>query len=328
MGNISALDAGTVLQQRYVITQTLARGGFAFVYSAYDKLLSKNVAIKELFPANYCFRAADGMNVELLSQNASLQYQDYKNHFCTEVNLLFRLEHHPNIIDIYEIFEENETFYYVMELLFGCTLKQYIKVQKGPLAELGASQIAHEVLSALIYMHQRKILHRDICSSNIFITAEGKIKLIDFGAAVDFSEKQEFSIILKPAYAPPEQYRSQGHMGAWTDLYALGVVLYEILTQKTVPESIERTIKDDLIPPIRINKQISANMNRVIMKALNLDIKKRYQTALEFEADLFGKKSAFDEDFIISKKIKRNIILIILILFWVILCMIGIFWIK
>lgn len=307
--DLQALAPGTLLNHRYQVKSLLGHGGMGFVYSAYDQLTDTDIAIKELFPSACCHRIPGQKNVALYSKNAVLQYQDYKNYFIQEAKIMAKLNGCPNLVSLNDLFEENNTCYYIMELLIGKTLNQLLQSQQMLLSETEAVYIAKGVLNALTYLHQNGIIHRDICCDNIFITDAGVVKVIDFGASALFSEQKPLSIILRPSYAPPEQYQPKGKLGPWVDVYALGAALYQIVTGKKVTESINRVIKDDLIPPDQINNKLSGNFSSTIMKALDLDPRKRFQTAEEFRKSLeFGNvMESVSDQACISSKIKKYV---------------------
>ena len=157
--------------------------------------------------------------------------------FLAEARNMAMFNTHPNIVNVYEFFEENNTAYIAMEFLKGMSFKQYIAAQGGKIGWQTAVSVVLSVLDGLKEIHRAKIIHRDVSPDNIFLvpTDDGKdyrIKLIDFGAArfASGEEEKTLSIILKPGYAPPEQYRSKSRQGPWTDLYAVGAVLYRAIT--------------------------------------------------------------------------------------------------
>lgn len=307
--DFQALVPGTLLNHRYQVKSLLGRGGMGFVYSAYDQKTDTDIAIKELFPSACCQRIPGQKSAVLYSKNAVLQYQDYKNYFIQEAKIMAKLNGCPNLVSLKDLFEENDTCYYTMELLKGKTLSQLLRSQQLLLLETDAVYIAKGVLNALTCLHQNGIIHRDICCQNIFITDTGVVKVIDFGASALISEQKSLSIILRPSYAPPEQYQSKGILGPWVDVYALGAVLYQIVTGRKVTESVDRVRKDDLVPPNQINNKLSGNFSSIIMKALELEPRKRFQTAEEFRKSLeFGNvRESVSDQACISSKIKKYV---------------------
>ncbi len=286
-----ALRPGIVLHGRYEIKELLGIGGSAYVYQALDRLTGIKTAVKEYFPSGYVTRDADGRSCRLNSMNTVVPFDDGRQYFFREGSLLEMLGECRQFPVFYDAFEENHTAYYVMELMRGRTLKAYLSSKDGKLEEEEILMFGGELLQAITFMHGHGIIHRDICLDNIFLTDDHQVKLFDFGAAVriaDVEQNRSFSVILRSGYAPPEQYLSRGRLGPWTDLYALGAVLYQLCTGKRVPEAIERQIKDCLAAPKTMNPEISDCLNDAVMKALRLDTDERYQSAEEFLEALNG----------------------------------------
>lgn len=307
-----SLALETQLSNHYIIKSILGHGGSGWVYLAHHRLLDEYFAIKELFPMTCCYRTANEKNIQLYSTNAKEQFDDYKKHILNEAEILIRIRH-PNILHIYDFFEENNTVYLVMEYLKGYTLKDYIKMKGSILTEKDIRKITLNILYALDYIHNKTIIHKDICTENIFCEESGTIKLIDFGCADSYLNKKDFSIIIRKGYSPPEQYKNKKNLGPWTDLYALGAVMYKAVTGQNPPDSLERKNNDSLMPPNCINKKISLTLNTIILKALSINYQARYQTAQDFIKDLenfeFCKKT-----YMSSKKIFLAITLLSVII--------------
>lgn len=301
--NESPLALETQLNNRYVIKSVLGRGGTSWVYLAHHRFLNKDFAIKELFPVSCCCRKSNQKCVQLCSVNDEERFWYFKKHIFKEAEILSRLNH-PNILKIYDFFEENDTFYLVLESLKGCSLDEYIKIKGFVLTEKEIRILALNVLSALDYIHKNGIIHKDICSVNIFCEESGMIKLLDFGFSDSFFNQEDIFIAIRKGYSPPELYKKGESRGTWTDLYALGAIMYKAATGKEPPDSLERLNSDSLVPPNRINKKISFSLNMVILKALSLKQKARYQTAQDFIEDLgrlhFSKRLYVSYEIIIS----------------------------
>ncbi len=292
---VTPLALGSILHQRYEIKKMIVRGGDSIIYLAQDYVLEKDVMIKELFPETYCYREPNESMIRCYSTDSELQYQHFKNHFYDQIKTLSLLQESPNFTRIYAKFSENNTCYYAMELLEGMTLEDRIRGQKRRLSEEFIINVTLEVLNALEVMHGKGIIHCDICSSNIFLTNTGGIKVIGFGAEIFVSNNQASKgssvVVLHSAYAPLEQYQfsRKSSMGPWSDFYALGAAMYEAVTRRRVIESIDRIIKDKLISPRKLNRRLSQKLDRVIMKALALRPEERFQTAEEFRNCLLGR---------------------------------------
>lgn len=318
MMNTNSLAPETLLHCRYKIGKVIGHGGTGIVYSAFDMIQNIEVAIKELFPSSCCTRERNQKYIYPYSNNAKMQYQRFKDSFIREAKLMSDLSKCPNLPVLYDLFEENNTWYCAMELLNGITLKQYLGSSGAPLLESDVFYIATKILRTLSYMHQQNVIHRDICSDNIFLTGSNKVLLIDLSSAVTYNDKESLLVMVRKGYAPPEQYQVDGLLGPWTDIYALGAVMYEALTGKRVTESIERQQRDEILQPKLFNKYITDSMNSAIIKALSLDTKNRFQTAEEFQKYLESGNNA-------RSKIRKYIYILIWLVFLVLGCAFALF---
>ncbi len=279
-----------ILEGKYLIGRVLGQGGFGITYLAWDLNLNVKLAIKEYFPQELASRAAGHSQVSAYSGSMGSQYEYGLDKFLQEARTLAQFEGHPNIVSVRDFFKANGTAYFVMSYVEGITVKDYLASSGGVLPLDKAQGIIMPVLDALKEVHAANILHRDISPDNIFINQKGQVILIDFGAARQaVSEKgQSLSIILKPGYAPEEQYRSKGVQGPWTDIYAVGATFYHLIAGKQPPEALERMIEDALVPPRDMGVSISETEERALMKALSIRAADRYQTIEEFQAGLMG----------------------------------------
>ena len=157
-----------------------------------------------------------------------------------------KFSQHANIVNVYDYFEANNTAYIVMEYMDGISLKDYLKKMGGKVSPAAALEIIRPVMEALKAIHAEGVVHRDISPDNIFILKNGQVKVLDFGAArlSVGDEEKTLSVVLKPGYAPPEQYRSKSRQGPFTDIYALGATLYRMLTGMAPEESVDRLVDD------------------------------------------------------------------------------------
>lgn len=282
-----ALIKGTVLQNRYLIGDVIGFGGFGITYIAFDYSNNKAVAIKEYYPRGVAGRIS-GNKVSRLSTDGGVLFEEGRVRFIQEAKNLVRFNYLPGIVSIFDFFETNNTAYIVMELLDGYNVKQIIQKKGTPKIEF-IYRMAEDICSVLGVIHAGGIIHRDISADNIFICRTGEFKLIDFGAA-----RQSFmlnlkssELILKKGYAPVEQYNVKGNIGPWTDIYALAVTMYIILTGRSIPEAISRSPGgNDIIPPGSFNPRIPKHLNDAIMKALSFYPQNRYQNAIEFREEI------------------------------------------
>lgn len=280
MSNTRCLKPGVILKERYKIEEVIGAGGFGITYRAWDPLLQSYVAIKEYYPSGIATRSADSSKVCVPVGQEQREYHRGRIRFLKETQDVARFQSEPNIVSIYDYLEENDTAYMVMEYLHGCTLKQYIREHGGRLDTDHILHICLSVLDALAVVHKAGMIHRDISPENIFICEDLTVKLIDFGAAkqVYLDGEQTMSVVLKPGYAPPEQYAKKDKQGPWTDIYALGATLYFAATGEKPEESFGRVLEDTIKPVCEVNPEIPRAMSQVIMRAMSVKIEDRYQT--------------------------------------------------
>lgn len=280
MSNTRCLKPGVILKERYRIEEVIGAGGFGITYRAWDPLLQSYVAIKEYYPSGIATRSADSSKVCVPVGQEQREYHRGRIRFLKEAQDVARFQSEPNIVSIYDYLEENDTAYMVMEYLHGCTLKQYIREHGGRLDTDHILHICLSVLDALAVVHKAGMIHRDISPENIFICEDLTVKLIDFGAAkqVYLDGEQTMSVVLKPGYAPPEQYAKKDKQGPWTDIYALGATLYFAATGEKPEESFGRVLEDTIKPVCEVNPEIPRAMSQVIMRAMSVKIEDRYQT--------------------------------------------------
>ncbi len=288
------LHPGTLLYGRYVIGTVLGFGGFGITYRAWDSRLERQVAIKEFYPGGIVNRIPGERTVIVYTGNREDEFRKGKERFLTEARYMAKFNQHPNIVHVFEFFEENNTAYIAMEFLDGISYRQYIKEHWGRVNTDMAVSVVVCAARALADIHKLHIIHRDVSPDNIFICKGGTIKLIDFGAARFSSGETEktLSIILKPGYAPPEQYRNKSKQGPWTDVYALGAVLYRSLTGEMPDESVNRVQKDNLKAPKEINPDIPEYLNDSIMRAMALNPELRFQSMGAFIKAIENTKKA------------------------------------
>ena len=279
------LTPGHMLKDyRYIVGRALGYGGFGVTYAAFDALLEKRVAIKEFLPGELATRLPGTVQVSVFPTEATeTQYISGLQSFMDEAERLAKFNSVDSIVNICDCFVENGTAYLVMEMLDGQTLKSLLD-ERGRLPYDEAVDIIIPVLEALKQVHAQGIIHRDISPDNIFLTDDGRVKLLDFGAsryASAVSEKS-LSIILKYGYAPKEQYTRKGEQGPWSDVYAVGATLYRMITGRTPDDALERASHDTLVPPSKLGAKLPANAETAILNALNVEAGCRTRTAEEF----------------------------------------------
>ena len=194
---------GMVLNQKYLIGRVLGCGGFGVTYIGWDQVLQRKVAVKEYLPSDFATRSYGVRHLTVFSGEAEEQFRAGLDSFIYEARRLAKFNVVPEIVDIYDCFEENGTGYIVMEYLKGVTVKEILQVKKRiPVAR--ARLIVLSVLRGLSKVHKEGIIHRDIAPDNIFITENGGIRILDFGAAryAATVQSRSLSVILKRGYAP------------------------------------------------------------------------------------------------------------------------------
>lgn len=280
---------GTVLAGKYIVGRVIGYGGFGVTYIGYDGLLEKKIAIKEYLPSEFATRMPGQTEVTVYSGERQEQFYSGIDKFVDEAKRLAQFKEVPGVVRIFDSFTENKTAYIIMEYLEGETLKERLE-REGQLSVDDSLAIIMPILTALKEVHKLGIIHRDIAPDNIFLTKNGEVKLLDFGAAryATTTHSKSLSVIIKQGYAPEEQYRSKGDQGPWTDIYACGATLYKMLTGVTPEDSMERAGKDTLKPVLHYGVKISKNLNTAIMNAMNIRIEDRTQSAEEFEEELLS----------------------------------------
>jgi Protein kinase domain/Domain of unknown function (DUF4384) len=282
----NALAVGTTLGE-FEITGIVGQGGFGIVYLAYDHSLQRKVALKEYLPSALAGRGAEG-RVTVHSEQHLETFQAGLRSFVNEARLLAQFDH-PSLVKVYRFWESNGTAYMVMPLYQGVTLKETLRQTTSKPGEDWLKRLLTELLDALEVIHKDNCLHRDISPDNILILPEGRPVLLDFGAArrVIGGMTHALTVILKPGYAPIEQYGDVVSMpqGPWTDIYALGAVIYFAITGNPPLPSVGRIVSDPLIPlSISCAGTYSLNFLSAIDKALAVKPEGRPQSISEFRA--------------------------------------------
>lgn len=281
---------GRMLANRYEILEKIGVGGMATVYKAKCHVLNRFVAVKVL-----------------------------KEEFITDIEFIRRFKSeaqtaasltHPNIVSIYDVGNEGDVYYIVMELIQGKTLKEII-VEDGKLSWKWSVNIAIQIASALETAHKNNLIHRDIKPHNIIITEDGMAKVTDFGIAkaVSNSTITAFGTTIGSVHYFSPEHAKGGVTDAKSDIYSLGIVMYEMLTGRVpfdadTPVSVAlMQVQEDPIEPRKLNPQIPISVNNIILKAMQKDPADRYQSATEMLIDLSTALKRPDDDFVrINKK--------------------------
>lgn len=275
----------TILKDQYLIGKVLGQGGFGITYLGLDLILNKKVAIKEFMPSMLATRDDDKTTVVPFSGSQESFFIEGLHSFIGEARNVANFSRHVNIVNVNNYFEANGTGYMVMDYLEGESLSKLISKAGGRLPLSTALSILFPILDALGEVHKMGIYHRDISPQNIIVTPNNIPVLIDFGAARQIVGEQSYSldVVLKHGYSPLEQYTSKGKIGPWSDVYACGATLYNMLTGILPPPSIDRVYSDELIMPSEIEGlDISEELNDTILTSLAVRAGDRFQSVQEF----------------------------------------------
>ena len=280
-----ALLLGTVLQNRYVIGRVLGQGGFGITYIGYDLKLETRVCIKEYFPDGAAWRSSE--QSKLVSWGGSTNAVGLKQgreSFVKEARKAVRLRDISGVVQVWDVFYENETAYIVMSYVEGVNLKDYLmKELKRPLTPQECMNLMTPVIQGLSEVHRNGIVHRDISPDNLMLRENRTLVLLDLGAAKDMTSGggQSSQIVAKAGFSPPEQYVSGGNIGPWTDVYAMSATIYYCLTGKLPPTSVERftgrNIDFSFLP---------ATLSNALQKGMELKVEDRWQNMNELYAAL------------------------------------------
>ena len=281
---------------RYVIGTCIGFGGFGITYKAWDNVLETVVAVKEYYPTGLVQRVPGKPQVIIYTGESKEEYMQGLERFLDEAKNMAKFVDNPNIVHVDAFFEENNTAYLVMEYLPGMTLKSYLKSKGGRIGCEEVIPIADAVITALKEIHAGGIIHRDISPDNIMLCNDGRIKLLDFGAArfSDADQERTRSIILKPGFAPPEQYQAKSKQGPWTDIYALCATVYRAITGVLPDESVNRVIEDTVQSPIQIYSDIPERISNTVMKGMSIYPEIRLSNVDELKKALDGEKKVME----------------------------------
>ncbi|MDR2121029.1 MAG: serine/threonine protein kinase [Tannerella sp.] len=294
------LPTGHYLQKgKYHITDVIGQGGFGITYlGVWSTEVKGNlgtvrtdvpVCIKEYFFKDYCLRDNDTLSVKVHSETGKILFSKFKEKLIKEAKILSEV-HHPYIVNVLEVFEENDTAYIAMEYIQGCSLK-YMLEKEGVLPEKKVLKYVYQIGQALEFVHQKSILHLDIKPNNILIDKKNNARLIDFGVSKRYDiEQQETSttmLTLSKGFAAIEQYDTDGiqNFSPCPDIYSLGATMYNLLTGIIPTESILRATKP-ISQPSELNKAITPQTEAVIMKAMKINPVKRYQSVRQMLNEL------------------------------------------
>lgn len=293
---IPSLAPGHVINE-YRFDKVLGVGGFGLTYLATDQNLDLPVAIKEYLPGEIALREGDS-SIRPSSEENRPTFEWGLTRFLDEARTLATFRH-PNIVRVMRFFQANSTAYMVMEFVQGASLSEWAKSRR-PLSQADIERIIVPLIDGLGVIHKKKYLHRDFKPGNIYIRQDGSPVLLDFGAARSTAGGGELTAVVSPGYAPVEQYSESSAQGPWTDLYAVGGVIYWLVTGKKPVDATAR-LRDDPQPPAAMvgdRARYSEEFLQAIDWALQPDDRNRPRSSEELIARLTGRgaPAAVDED--------------------------------
>ena len=310
------LQPNTTLQGgKYKIERVLGQGGFGITYLAAQTSLQRQVAIKEFFMKDFCSRDETTLSMQTPSAGSNKQVEQYKKKFIKEARNLSRLNH-PNIISVIEVFEENDTVYYVMPYLSGGSLQDYVKIH-GALSESEAMKYVRQVAKALKYMHEEQhMCHFDVKPANILLDDKGNAMLIDFGISKNYDssgfETTTTPVGMSEGYAPIEQYQQNvEEFSPVSDVYALGATLYFLLHGKRPVNAPSRAGGSALM----MQKSLSQNVKDIINASMKISKRERAKSVDAFlkegyfaeqKTKPFDNSVMDDEETIVEKPFKQD----------------------
>ena len=283
-----ALKHGAVLNGKYVVGRVLGQGGFGITYVAQEWSSKQLVAIKEYLPDTMAART-DGHTVSAYSGQRGESFMYGKECFLQEAKTLAEFIGNPNIVRVHSYFEENGTAYFAMDYIKGTSFDKYIKDKGGRISWQETQNILFPIMDALAAVHGRGIIHRDVTPDNIYITEDGTVKLLDFGAArYSLGDKsRSLDVVLKHGFAPKEQYTRHGRQGPYTDVYTVAATFYYAISGRRPPDSIDRLEEDDLLALSSLGVDVPERVEDAILKAMSVQPADRFQTMTEFKNAMF-----------------------------------------
>ena len=287
------LKPGTMIDHRYVTGAVLGQGGFGITYIGYDTFQNKTVAIKEYYPRDSVSRDTEQTGTEGCRVSVFGDMGDYReglDRFLKEARTLAQFNRLKGIVTVSAYIEENNTGYIIMDYLPGRSLKKIIEGQKKPMPEEEVMHLLRPVMHALREIHRYGLIHRDISPDNLIMNDDGRLTLIDFGAARQITQnsKNPMTVILKKGYAPLEQSIQSGKQGPWTDVYALAATIYYMVTHAVPEQAIERLRDDPVYTLWDLGMPVSREFSDAVAVGMAVDYRDRFQSMEVFEEALLG----------------------------------------
>ena len=281
------MPGSTLHGGRYLVGRVLGAGGFGITYIGFDTVLRFRVAIKEYFLMNYATRSPDDPTVTMHSTSYLEFFDRGKERFLHEAQILASMDKVPAIVDVKDFFEENGTAYIVMEFIQGTTLKNMVEQRGGRIRPEELFPLIEPLFRAMVKVHEKGLIHRDIAPDNLMLE-NGDIRLLDFGCAREATTGSEtMTIMLKPGFAPLEQYDGRGQ-GPWTDVYALCATLYYCLTGEVPPPAINRFRQDSLTPPSALGVKLLPQTEQALLTGMAVEPENRRISISQLHSAIYG----------------------------------------
>ena len=288
-----ALPVETILAGKYLVGRVLGQGGFGITYIGWDLALERKVAIKEYYPSGQVSRQPGTRQLTWYTgENARAAQQSGMEMFLKEARKMVRVDAISGVVRVLDLFRENETAYIVMDFVEGETLKNRLK-KTGPMDWAQAKDIFLPAIRAMEEVHKAGLIHRDLSPDNLMLTPEGKVTILDLGAAKDLNINTGASSmqVAKSGFSPFEQYTQRGGSGPWTDVYSMAATIYYTLTGKLPPAAIDRVEEDTIDWSLPRLDTLTGTALEALKKALAVSAKQRTQSMEELEKGLFESKN-------------------------------------
>ena len=289
------LPLGALLKNGdYMVGKVLGSGGFGITYIGFDRNLLSRVAIKEYYPARFVSRdVSDGdFSIRIYSGDTEKEYKKGLESFIEEARILARFSGMQGIVNIRSFFRENETAYIVMDCVEGISVKEYVQ-NRGKINPELVLEMMEQPIRALQKVHEEMLVHRDVSADNFIIDQNGKVTLIDFGAArySNVIDDKTNTAICKQGFSALEQYSGSGKQGPWTDVYSICATMYYMMTG-IVPKSSTERIVDDTIVPLQQMEEINLDQKKkqIIMSGMAVKNNERIQNMEKLYLALYGKE--------------------------------------
>lgn len=288
------LQPHTILKGQYLVGCALGEGGFGITYIGWDMFLHIPVAIKEYFPSGVVIRDQGQHTVSVFAGKDEESFLQGRSSFFREAQKVAKFDNNVGVVSVKNCFLENGTAYIIMEYISGINLGAYAELHGGKLTFNETLKLLRTPILTLEELHRASTWHRDISPENLMLTKDGKVKLIDFGSAMESDrEKKTRVLMIRAGYSPVEMYSSTGEDGPYSDVYSMAATIYKLITGVTPPPATDRLDNDPLVPPSALGvKDISHAQEAALLKGMAVQVKSRYQTMEEFFDGLYGESAS------------------------------------